>query len=55
MLLYKIINDMSAEKSRKRHKPDIMRELKKLDKNYRAALLPKEQQAQSRSFNPSRT
>jgi len=53
MLLYKIINDMSAEQSRKRHeaKLKIMRELKKLDKNYQRTVLLKEAQAQSRSFN----
>ena len=51
MLLYKIINDMSAEKSKKKHrdKPKIIRELKNVDKEYNRVILLKEQQSESRS------
>ena len=53
MLLYKIMNDMSAGKSDKKHKakPKIIRELKNIDKEYNRIILLKEQQSQSRSRN----
>ena len=59
MLLYKIINDMVVGKSRQKDEikaeciRNIRSELKRLDKEYRRAVLPKEQQggSQSRSFN----
>ena len=51
MLLYKIINDMSAEKSKKkrRDKPKIIRELRNLDKEYNRIVLLKEEESESRS------
>ena len=55
MLLYKIINDMSAEKIKEKHrsKPKIIRELKNIDKEYKRVIMLKEQQgkSRSRSFN----
>ena len=59
MLLYKIINDMIAGKSRQKQEikaeciRNIRSELKQLDKEYRRAVLPKERHGgpQSRSFN----
>ena len=55
MLLYKIINNMSAEQPERRRKvkPKIIRELKKLDKEYIRIILQREQQSKSssRSFN----
>ena len=59
MLLYKIINDMLVGKSKQKQEikaeriRDIRSELKRLDKEYRRAVLPKERQggSQSRSFN----
>ena len=51
MLLYKIINDMSAEKSEKRHKikAKLIRDLKNIDKEYKRVIMLKEQQSKSRS------
>jgi len=53
MLLYKIINDMSAEKPKKNNKgkPKIIRELKKIDKEYKRIILLKEEQGAARTFN----
>ena len=51
MLLYKIINDMSAEKSKERHKSKykVIRGLKDIDKEYNRIILLKERQSKSRS------